>query len=110
MILKCVHQEIALSGHRESCDALNRGNFIEIQLVALVAAHDSIVQERLQNGPWNAVYTSPEIQNALLHIMGEMVREMMCTEVKDAGVYSILADKTKDSIVKPSKWQLSLGM
>ena len=29
--------------------------------------------------------------------MGEMVREKICTEVKDAGVYSILADETKDS-------------
>ena len=95
VILLYAHQEIALRGHRESCDASNRGNFIEI--LTLVAAHDSIVQERLQNGPRNAVYTSPEIQNALLHIMGEMVREKICTEVKDAGVYSILADETKDS-------------
>ena len=72
---------------------MNRGNFL-----TLIAAHDSIVQERLKNGPRNAVYTSPEIQNALLHIMGgEMVREKISTEVKDAGVYSILADKTKDS-------------
>ena len=95
VILLCAHQEITLRGHRESCDASNRGNFIEI--LTLIAAHDSIVQERLQNGPRNAVYTSPEIQNALLHIMGEMVREKICTEVKDAGVYSILADETKDS-------------
>ena len=42
-------------------------------------------------------FTHPEIQNALLHIMGKMVREKICTEVKDAGVYSILADKTKVS-------------
>ena len=41
VILLCAHQEIALRGHKESCDAFNRGNFIEI--LTLVAAHDSIV-------------------------------------------------------------------
>ena len=45
----------------------------------------------------NAVYTSAEIQNTLLHIMGEMVRGKICTEVRDAGVYSILVVETKDS-------------
>ena len=45
----------------------------------------------------NAVYTSAEIQNTLLHIMGEMVRGKISTEEREAGVYSILVDETKDS-------------
>ena len=32
-----------------------------------------------------------------MHIMGEMVRGKICTEVRDAGVYSILVDEIKDS-------------
>lgn len=95
VLLLCAHQEITLRGHRESSDAPNRGNFIEI--LNLVAAHDPIVHQRLQEGPRNAVYTSGDIQNTLLHVMGEMVREKICAEVKDAGVYSILADESKDS-------------
>ena len=91
----CALQEIGLRGHRECADASNRGNFLEI--LALVASHDPIVQQRLQQGPRNAVYTSAEIQNTLLHIMGEMVREKICQEVKDAGVYSVLANESKDS-------------
>ena len=94
VILLCALQEIALRGHRESCEAPNRGNFLEI--LYLLAAHDSVVQQRLQKGPRNAMYTSAEIQNTLLHIMGEMVRKKVCTEVKDAVFYSILADETKD--------------
>jgi len=65
-------------------------NFQEI--LALVASHDPIVQKRLQ-GPWNAVDTSAEVQNTLLHIMGEMVKKI-CKEVKDDGVYSVLADES----------------
>ena len=29
--------------------------------------------------------------------MGEMVRDKICTDVRDSDVYSILADETKDS-------------
>ena len=94
VILMCAKQEIGFRGHRESTDAPNRGNFLEI--LTLVAAHDPVVKRKLTDGPRNAVYTSAEIQNVLLHIMGEMVREKICTEVREAGVYSILVDETKD--------------
>ena len=55
-----------------------------------------MVQQRLKEGPRNAVYTSPEIQNTLLHIMGEMVTRRVCSEVVQASVFSVLADETKD--------------
>ena len=95
VLLLCAQQEIALRGHREGSSAVNKGNFLEI--VHLLASHDPIVQQRLTEGPRNAVYTSPEIQNTLLHIMGEMVARKICAEVLDAGVFSVLAGETKDS-------------
>ena len=94
VLLLCAHQEIALRGHRESVDSANRGNFLEI--LHVLASHDPVVQQKLLNGPRNAVYTSAEIQNTLLSIMGKMVREEVCKRVKSAGVYSISADETKD--------------
>ena len=94
ILLLCSHQEIALRGHRESELSANRGNFMEI--LKLVAAHDPIVYHRLNDGPKNAVYTSPEIQNTLLNVMGNIVRNEICLAVKNAGAYSILADETKD--------------
>ena len=48
----------------------------------------------MTNGPRNACYTSPEIQNELLQIMGSVVREKICKAVKKEGVYSVLADET----------------
>lgn len=94
IILLCSHQEIALRGHREGEDSINRGNFLEI--LNLVATHDTVINERLKNGPKNAKYTSPDIQNTLINVMGGMVQDSICSSVRKAGAYSILADETKD--------------
>ena len=94
VLLLCGCQEIALRGHRESRSSLKRGNFLEI--LHLVASHDSVVQNKLQHGPRNAMYTSPEIQNVLLHIIGQMIRKRICAEVSSARLFSILADESKD--------------
>ena len=94
IILLCARQDLGLRGHRESQSSLNRGNFLEV--LHLIAKHDKVVEERLQCGPRNAAYTSPEIQNSLLNILGNMVRRTICSDVRDAGVFSLLADETKD--------------
>ena len=91
VILLCARQDLALRGHRESQSSLNRGNFLEI--LHLIAKHDKVVEERLQCGPR---YTSPEVQNTLLNILANMVRRTICSGVRDAGVFSLLADETKD--------------
>ena len=97
----CAQQEIALRGHREGYSTINKGNVLEI--LHLVASHDPIVQQRLSEGPRNAVYTSPEIQNTLLHIMGEMVTGRVCSEVLDAGVFFCLQMKPK-TVANLNKW------
>ena len=94
VILLCSQQEIGLRGHNESEDSLNRGNFLEI--LKLVALHDKTVQDRLQQGPKNSMYTSPEIQNSLLHTMGDLVRKMICDSVQQAGYFTLMADESKD--------------
>jgi len=94
VLLVCSYQEIALRGHDESKNSSNRGNFIEI--LKLISSHDEIVKEKLTSGPRNAVYTSPIIQNELLHIMGEMVQDIICCKIREAGLFSILVDESKD--------------
>ena len=54
------------------------------------------MQERLRQGPKNGTYTSPEIQNSILHVMGDMVRKMVSDGVKQAGLYTLMADESKD--------------
>ena len=94
VLLFCSRQEIALRGHRENNDSLNKGNFLE--LLHLVANHDPVVKHRLENGPKNAMYTSPEMQNSILHIMASILQHKVCLAVEEAGVYSIMEDETKD--------------
>ena len=62
----------------------------------LVANHDPIIRRRLTDGPRNAIYTSADIQNELLNVMGSIVQNQICADIKKAGLYSILADETKD--------------
>ena len=95
VLLVCAKQDLALRGHREYAQLKNQGNFKEI--LTLVANHDPVVREKLQDGPRNAIYTSPEIQNAILEIMGNLVRDKICKAVQDATVFSLLADETKDA-------------
>ena len=69
-----------------------------MEILQLIAKLDEIVEAHLRNGPRNASYTSPSIQNTVLHILGSMVRKEICTGMRNAGVYSILVDdcsKTK---------------
>ena len=53
VLLACCKMEIALRGHRETAESLNRGNFIEILL--LLSRYDSTVHDRLYKGPRNAL-------------------------------------------------------
>ena len=94
VLLLCCRQEISFRGHDESSESLNKGNFKEI--LSLVAKHDPVVAEKFFHGPRNTLYTSPRIQNNIINIMANMVRQQICTSVQQAGYYSILADETKD--------------
>ena len=85
VILLCSRLEIALRGHDESNDSLNKGNFREI--LQVVAKHDRIVEQQLEQGPQNATYLSPEIQNMLLRIMGDMLRKLISDSVRQAGFF-----------------------
>ncbi len=105
ILLLCARQNIAFRGHRESEQSQNRGNLLEILI--LMAKHDSVVAARLLDGPRNAIYTSSLIQNQILDILGNMVRKVVCIGAKEAGVFTILVDGTKDL---SKKEQLSINL
>ena len=80
ILLLCAHQEIALRRHDESSSSSNGGDFLTI--LQFVGRHDEIVCKRLKEGPSNAKYVSPQIQNELLDIMG---RKEIGDQVRSAG-------------------------
>lgn len=55
----------------------------------------------------NATYMSPQIQNELINIAGDVIREDIIDDLKKAQAYSILADESCDIA---GKEQLSIGV
>ena len=106
ILLLCGRQDVALRGHHESQSSSNRGNFLEI--LKIVAKHDKIVEGRMVSGPRNATYTSAGIQNSILKILGDIVRNVVCNGVKEAEMFSLLVDETKD--LRRNKWPSYSGM
>ena len=94
ILLLCGRQDLALRGHHESQSSSNRGNFLEI--LQIISRHDKIVEDRMVSGPRNATYISAGIQNSILKILGDIVRNVVCNDIKEAEMFSLLVDETKD--------------
>ena len=62
----------------------------------MIVQHDPVIKARIEDGPNNSKYTSPDIQNSLINIMASQVQEIICNNIRAAGFYSLLADETKD--------------
>ena len=71
---------ISLRGHRDDhtcvdADPLaNHGNFLAL-LQFHIQAGDKILSEHLQTAASNAVYTSKTIQNEIIAICGDLIRQ-----------------------------------
>ena len=96
-------QKIAQRGHREDIENTNRGNFLEI--LDFISEHDDIVKQRL-TGLHRIKYTSPEIQNEILEILANMIRDKISKELHSSTYYSVMVDESKDV---SGKEQLSVG-
>ena len=62
-----------------SISSNNRGNFIE--LLNWASSIDPLVRSILEDGPANATYLSPIIQNELIHEMANEIREQISEKV-----------------------------
>ena len=83
-----------MRGNNESVDSLNRGNFLE--LCSLIADANPAFGERIKAKPLNATYLGAEIQNKLLNVTAEIIREQIVEEVNSAGLATIIVDESKD--------------
>ena len=103
-------QGFALRGHRndrvhweDEDGSSNEGNFV--QLVRFRAETDTILADHLTKGPKNARYTSKTIQNELVGVIGDKIRDDIIQEVKSAKHYTVIADEVTDAA---NKEELSL--
>jgi lipoprotein NlpI len=105
VIIECLfytaQQNIALRGHDETHTEFgnqsdtNRGNFLE--LLNLRCKDISWLKTKLdQQLSKHAQWTSPMIQNEILHIMAQKVIERIVADVKESEKFAIILDETSD--------------
>ena len=109
-IILCGRQNFPLRGHRDSTldlerdEAANSGNFWAL-LHFRAAAGDSVLRDHLAHASRNATYTSPDVQNQIIDILGDYVRHKILSKVQNAQFFTIIADEVTDC---SNKEQLSL--
>ncbi|CAF1648746.1 unnamed protein product, partial [Didymodactylos carnosus] len=86
-------QMISFRGHRENSQSSNQGNFME--LLRWSATSDPVVKSVLEDSAGNASYLSHDIQNELIHIMANQVREKISSMLHNHN-YTLMADETRD--------------
>lgn len=99
----CGRQSIALRGHRDNATDIERdltgvgvhGNFLAL-LAFRVDAGDTVLGDHLSSGARNAMYTSSTIQNQIIDILADQVRQKIVDNVKRARWYSVIADEVTD--------------
>ena len=95
VLLLTATQNLAQRGHRENMAINdNPGNFKAI--LQLVVQHDKTISERFSHDSVVTRYTGKDIQNEILSVMADMVREQVVDEVKQSVYFSVLVDETKD--------------
>ena len=98
-VIFCGKQNIALRGHMESSadkNCKNRGNCLAL-LDFRAEAGDEIIAKHLRECARNATYTSATIQNNIIEITMEYLRNQIISEIPEhAAFFTILADETTD--------------
>ena len=98
-VIFCGKQNIALRGHMESStdnNSKNRGNFLAL-LDFRAEGGDEIIAKHLRECARNATYTSATIQNDIIAITMEYLRNQIISETPEhAPFFTILADETTD--------------
>ena len=93
-------QNISLRGHRDDSQhysSSNPGNF-QALLNFRVDSGDTKLEKHFESGNKNATYRSKTIQNKLIKICGNQVREQIVAEINNSScpIYSVLGDEATD--------------
>ncbi len=100
-IMLCARQKIPLRGHIDSSTQVkadptsNHGKFWAL-LNFCVDAGDSDLAHHLATAPTNAQYISAKIQNQLIVILGDLIRNKILANVKESQFFTIQADEVTD--------------
>ena len=96
-ILLLGRQGLPFRGHRDDSTANpleNRGNFLAF--LEHTAARDPVLKEHLEKGKRNQKYISKTIQNEIILVTAECLKEQLLQPLKQTTFYSIIADEVTD--------------
>ncbi|CAH3137964.1 unnamed protein product [Porites lobata] len=97
-VMLCAKQQIALRGHRDynidfaEAPAQNEGNFIAI--LRLLAESNPELKRHLISGPANARYTSKTVQNEIISVMANLIRDYFRQCLEETPHFALIADET----------------
>ena len=100
-MLLCGRQGIAFCGHHDDRPSMeehpdrNHGNFLAL-LHFRIQAGDKVLYSHLKSAPGNATYTSKNVQNELIGICGDIIRNKILDKICKAGYFSVIADEATD--------------
>ena len=100
-IVLCGRQNIPLRGHRDSSldqekdPCAPHGNFWAL-LEFRVSSGDTVLRDHLDKAPATAKYTSPDVQNQVIAVLGDHIQSKILTNIRRAKFFSIVADEVTD--------------
>lgn len=84
------YQGLSQRGDTENDTGVNQGNFLE--LLQIIGKYDKTVAQKISDNPRNA----NDIQNEILDIMANMIRDQVSGEIQDAEIFALMVDESKD--------------
>ncbi|XP_016661805.1 uncharacterized protein LOC103310064 [Acyrthosiphon pisum] len=97
VILFCSKNNLALRGTTEKIGDLNSGIFL--QLIELISHYSPILAQHVhevKQSNFCTSYFSPTIQNEIIVLLGQTIRNKIITSIKEAKYYGIMFDCTPD--------------
>ena len=74
--------------------AVNQGNLFEC--LQVIGKFDKTVAQEISDCPRNAKYTHHDIQNEILDIMANMIRDQISGDTQDAELFALMVAESKD--------------
>ena len=111
-VIFCGRQGIALRGYHDDGPVVqtetevNYGNF-QALLQFHIDAGDTVFKEHLYTASRNATYTSKEVQNEMIGVCGDIIRNKILQRIRNAQFFSVIADEATDAA---SDEQLSISI
>ncbi|CAF3819629.1 unnamed protein product, partial [Rotaria sp. Silwood1] len=92
-LLFLARQMISFRGHQEDENSSNQGNFLEF--LRWASTTDPAIKSILEDSAGNATYLSHDIQNELINVMSNEIREEI-SFMLNKNKYALMADECRD--------------